>query len=306
MALRIFVLLSCFLFLAPGAQAFQGYVRTQGNATIAWGDGSLSVAEPLEVAEDAFDPDHASAIAVRKAATSARKQLLDTILGIRIDARSTIGAYLADNDELAAALRGLVQNSPLERPSALEGPAEVRVSESLRGELAQYVLPTTMPFQSNIPPRLSTSLEQQFMEDAVEPAPAGYLPGGYTGLVVDARGLNVTPALAPVIYGQDGEGVYGAFLVSRDAAVRHGIAAYADTVEPGALVERVGDRPLMVKALSAFGSWRTDLVVATPMAHMIKGLMRPGPVVETCRVVIVLDAPAAPLEETEESGEGME
>jgi hypothetical protein len=51
---------------------------------------------------------------------------------------------------------------------------------------------------------------------------------------------------------------------------------------------------LVVKALSAFGSWRTDLVVSTPMARLIRAMMRVGEAVDNCRMVIILD-PAAGL-----------
>lgn len=57
----------------------------------------------------------------------------------------------------------------------------------------------------------------------------------YTGVIFDARGLKVTPALAPVVYGQDGQGAYGVFLVSRANAVDKGVVGYATTADPAAL-----------------------------------------------------------------------
>jgi hypothetical protein len=137
-------------------------------------------------------------------------------------------------------------------------------------------------------------MEQNMAFGDMVPEETGVGTGGYTGVVVDARGLQITPALAPVIYGQDGIGAYGPFLVSRANAIDKGVAAYADTVDHASLRERAGNRPLVVKALSAFGSWRTDLVVSTPMARLIRAMMRVGDAVENCRVVIVLDPPAGP------------
>jgi hypothetical protein len=300
MSLKSVLLLVVTLCLFPaGAGAFQGYVQPVGDGgAIAWGNGEVSAAQPLDAAEGAAP----TPLVVRRAATKARKHLLDMILAVRIDARGTVSAYLSENDELAASVRGVVQNSPMERPAVFESAGEVRVSERFRGKLAELVLPTTIQFQSGIPPRMSTSMEQNLAYGDVPPEETGAGTGGYSGVIVDARGLKVTPALAPVIYGQDGLGAYGPFLVSRTNAIDKGVLAYADTADPAALRERVGDRPLVLRALSAFGSWRTDLVVSTPMGRLIRAMMRVGDAVDNCRVVVVLD----PLTQSSPDGGGPE
>jgi len=290
---KILLTLTLLLAFSGQASAFQGYVQPVGpGGTIAWGDGELSVVRILDAS--AGGETEPGAIAVRKAVSGARKQLLDMILGLRIDARSTVGAFLSEDDEMAVRVRGAVQNSPLKRPALFAEGGEVRVSESLRGKLAELVLPTTIQFQSGIPPKLSTSMEQSLNFEEGEPEHVGGGGGGYTGVVIDARGLKVTPALAPVIYGQDGQGAYGPFLVSRRSAIDKGVAAYAATADPASLRERVGKHPLMIKAVSAYGSWRTDLIVSTPMARLIRAVMRSADAVDNCRLVIVLDPPAQP------------
>ncbi len=269
----------------------QGYVQSFGEGgAIAWGSGEISVVRSLD-GEETADVSEVDPLAVRRATTQARKQLLDIVLSVRIDAKRTVSAYLSENRELAAHVRGVVQNSPFERPAVFEGVGEVRVSEQFRGKLAELVLPTTIQFQSGIPPKLSTSMEQSLSYNDRLPEEAGVGGSGYTGVVIDARGMKVTPALTPVIYGQDGEGVYGAFLVSRANAVNKGVVAYSTTIDPAALRERVGSRPLSVRALSAYGSWRTDLIISSPMARLVRAVMRSGEAMENCRVVIVVDRP---------------
>ena len=299
MAIRTLLLsLAVLLALPAAAPAFQGYVQPVAEGgSIAWGSGDLSVSRAVgEPTEGETAP---SPLALRKAVSGARKQLLDMILGVRIDSHTTVSAHLSEDADLAARVRGMVQNSPLERPALFADGGEVRVTESLRGKLAELILPTTVLFQSGIPPKLSTSMEQSLSFEEAEPEHVGTAnqgAGGFTGVIVDARGLKVTPALIPVIYGQDGQGAYGAFLVSRQSAIDKGVAAYADTADPQALRERVGERPLKVKALSAYGSWRTDLIISTPMARLVRAVMRSGEAVGNCRLVIVLDPPAKPEE----------
>jgi len=289
----------------PGfALSFQGYVQSfDNNATMSWGSGEVVVTRGL--ASPDGDASAVSPLAVRKAATSARKQLLDIIMSIRIDAKRTVSAFLSDDSELAARVRGVIQNSPMERPAVFEEGGEVRVSEQFRGKLAELVLPTTIPFQSGIPPKLSTSMEQSLSFNGGVPEEVGAGTSGYTGVIIDARGFKVTPALTPVIYGQDGLGAYGAFVVSRDNAINKGVAAYSTTPEQDKLRERVGSRPLVVRALSAYGSWRTDLIVTTPMAQLVRAVMRTPEAADNCRLVIVISPPIVE-KGGEESGEPIE
>ncbi|MBG0789277.1 MAG: hypothetical protein H0S80_02140 [Desulfovibrionaceae bacterium] len=289
------IILSLLVFYST-AHAFTGYVqRFDEGRTIAWGDGGVTVVGEVEAdAED--DAEAASPLSVRKAASKARKQMLDMILSVRIDAKQTVSAYLSDNDDLAAQLRGQIHNSLFEGPDLLRDARTVTVSESLRGKLAELILPKTVPFQSGIPPRLSTATGPAFVPEPVGGA------GGYTGVIVDARGLDVTPCLLPVIYGQDGLGAYGAFLVSRQTAVENGVAAYANTASPEVLAERVGKHPLAVKAARVYGSWKTDLVVSTQEAALIRAIMQSG-ATRKGGVVIVIDTPPAPARSTVEEGD---
>lgn len=300
-----FFIISVLFVFPSAASAFQGYVQSyEGNGTIAWGSGDVAVVRGLPVPGEGAN-ERMSPLLVRRATTQARKQMLDMVMGVRIDSKRTISAYLAGDAELAARVRGAIQNSPFERPAIFDEGGVIRVSESLRGKLAELVLPTTIPFQSGIPPKLSTSMEQSmsFTDNGLEEVGGGAF--GYTGVVIDARGLKVTPALAPVVYGQDGVGAYGAFVVSRASAIEYGVLAYATTTNVEALRERVGEKPLTVKALSAYGSWRTDLIISSPMARLIRSIMRPGDIVNNCRVVIVIDAQALPAGD-EKVAEGQE
>lgn len=81
-----------------------------------------------------------------------------------------------------------------------------------------------------------------------------------TGLVVDARGLNVKPALAPKLVDASGNAVYGIDCLSSDAKKSAGVAAYAKNLDEAKKNMRVGDRPLVLKAAKV--DQGTDLVLA--------------------------------------------
>ena len=283
------IVLSLLLF-SSSALAFQGYVQSVGEGgTIAWGNGDIAVVRAVAKSNNETTP--YSPLAVRKAVSKARRLLLDMVINTRINAKQTVSAAIADDRELFAQIRGLIHNSLFQGPSQFDEEGAVQVSEKFRGQLAELILPTTIQFQSGIAPKLSTYMAQEETELEV----VGSIVTGYTGVIIDARGLKITPALAPVIYGREGLGAYGAFLVSRSNAVNKGVVAYADTADLAVLKERVGNNPLRVKAVSAYGSWRTDLIVETDMGRLVRAIMKYGDIVKNCRVVIVMDK-AVPVE----------
>jgi hypothetical protein len=122
--------------------------------------------------------------------------------------------------------------------------------------------------------------------DAVLPRGAAVpTPAGPTSLVVDATGLKVVPALAPRLLDAGGKEVYGPAELGESARRAGGVAAYARNLEAARrdLAARLGDRPLVVKAVRAQG---TDLVLADADASVVAS--RPVYLAEG-RVVIISD-----------------
>jgi hypothetical protein len=122
--------------------------------------------------------------------------------------------------------------------------------------------------------------------DAVLPRAASPAAAtGPTSLVVDATGLKVAPALAPRLLDEAGREIYGPSALGDSARRAGGVAAYAHSLEAARrdLALRLGDRPLVVKALRAQG---TDLVLAAAAAAAFAA--RP-PFLAEGRVVIIAD-----------------
>lgn len=301
----LLTLLALLVLPVLRAEAFRGYVQTTGDVSVDWGNGKIAVSRELEIDQDRFDAAHQTARMLRKAAVEGRKLMLDSIYGIRIDSNITVGAFLNDNDAVDARLRRLIQNSRLERPEFMDGKGTLVVTEELRNELAELVLPTTIQFQSGIPPKLDLGVDSlaDMGADMTMVEPTGMMAGSgtYTGLVIDASHLMETsPALTPVIYGRNGVAVYGAYLVGRSEAVRNGVVAYSTSSDPVILRSRVGDRPLVVHALALVGTGKTDLIISGTDAELARILLKDPLVLEQCRVVVVLPQDVEPGESVEE------
>jgi hypothetical protein len=111
--------------------------------------------------------------------------------------------------------------------------------------------------------------------------------GVATGLVIDARGLGLRPALLPKIVDQQGQEVYVGQVVTRTNAVEQGVAGYAKDVNAAANNFRVTDNPAVMKGQSASGSARTDVVIGQTDAQALRQLSSKAEFLQYCRVIIV-------------------
>ena len=123
--------------------------------------------------------------------------------------------------------------------------------------------------------------------DAVLPKAAAAPPAstGPTSLVIDATGLKLAPALAPRLLDEAGKELYGPASLGESARKAGGVAAYARSLDAAKrdLSARLGDRPVVVKAIRAQG---TDLVLSAADAATFAA--RPLFLAEG-RVVIITD-----------------
>ena len=89
--------------------------------------------------------------------------------------------------------------------------------------------------------------------------------GDYTGLVVDCRGLGLSPVMSPVIMNTNGTKIYGHKNLDIDRVIREGMADYVSDIES---VDRAGSNPLVVKARS-LENFNSNPVVAIPDSNRI-------------------------------------
>jgi hypothetical protein len=101
--------------------------------------------------------------------------------------------------------------------------------------------------------------------------------------VVDARGRKLTPALAPRVKDEVGHEIYGPGTLG-DAGRRAGGAAYAPDLESArrSLADRLGDRPLVLRAVRAEGS---DVVISAADAALLRA---PAPAFLALGKVVIL------------------
>jgi hypothetical protein len=110
----------------------------------------------------------------------------------------------------------------------------------------------------------------------------------YTGLVVDARGLGLQPALAPRVLSDSGPILY--HISDTRFAESRGVVGYGKALDqPAALRDRIGDSPMVLKAIRKQGS--SDVVISDDDARraMSANLSQNTHFLSDCRVAFLID-----------------
>ncbi|WP_156952625.1 hypothetical protein [Maridesulfovibrio frigidus] len=287
----VFLLLLAIPTFACADSSSSGYISEQDGISINWGSGLISSSSEILPMQDTIDPQRTKALAVRQSGIKARKALLDSILNLRLNSKDIVYDAFKDEMKGSALLRGFVQNSLLSTQDTADGMVKVIASTHIRGELSSIIIPATLPFLSGIPPTLSDSRENDNSLNSNGEEAVAVSASSYTGIVVDARGMDIAPVLLPVIYDGKGIGVYGPFVVSREAVLKNGLVAFVTDTPFSRLRERVGNTPLVVKPVSTHGTVRGNVILSLADAARARSVLKRKSVTDNCSVVIMMDAP---------------
>jgi hypothetical protein len=216
--------------------------------------------------------------ALRAARLDAARNLLELLKGVNVTSDSSLSQAMVGNDAVRTSIEGSLNSiREVGNPKYFsDGSIQVRLEASLRQIIPPDIYlgaPTEIGAPSSNPP----------VSSGVSTGAA------YTGLIIDARGTGVTPALSPKIYDPDGKEVYGSAYVSRDFAISQGIVGYVKTIDQAQSTDRVKGNPAIIKAIQAKGPSKSDLVISKEDAATLQDLSKGQTFLREARVMIVLD-----------------
>ena len=213
------------------------------------------------------------AMAVRAATADAQRNLIETLQGVSIDAETTVEDAMA-SDIIRTKVKGILRGARrVGKPTYLEdGAVEITLAVRMRGALTDALLP-----------------KEGFSTPVPEPETKVSKPEGPTGLIVDARGLGLSPAMAPKVVDEADRLVYGAKVVNREAAVQHGIAAYEKDLDLAKKSDRTGGSPIVVKGVKATGRNKANVVVAEADGDRVRKAADGQSFLNQCKVIVVVD-----------------
>jgi hypothetical protein len=108
----------------------------------------------------------------------------------------------------------------------------------------------------------------------------------HTGIIIDARGLAVQPALLPQIFDEEGHTLYAPAVVRVDMARQRGYMVYAAALDSPQIAPRVGNNPLVLRARRVADRSRVNLIIQQADALQIQRSTALQSLLAQCRVVI--------------------
>ncbi len=112
---------------------------------------------------------------------------------------------------------------------------------------------------------------------------------GYTGILIDGRGLGYKPALFPRVVNEKDLEVYGPGFVEEKELAVSGMVAYYQSRTEALASERIGANPLAVRAIGVTGTNACDFVVSAHDAAKIHSSKANLELLAKCRVGFLVD-----------------
>ncbi|HOD29316.1 MAG TPA: hypothetical protein PKH03_08905 [Syntrophales bacterium] len=264
-----------------------------GKGKINWSEGYIEAVGIGAPPERFIGKPQARPLALRAARVDAYRNLLELTKGVRVDSKTVVKDFTVESDVINTQVEGLVKDAHLVKQDYLsDGTVEVTLRMPLAGGFSQVILPRLMQRKPAAPePAAPAAPPVAAPAEPAAPAPAAPAapPEVFTGLVIDARGLQARPAMSPKILDESGKEVYGSLNVDREYAIQQGMSGYARDLNAAQSNARVTNNPVSLKGMRTEGPGRSDIVISNADANKIRGAAENLSFLKQCRVMIVLD-----------------
>ena len=259
--------------------------------------------------------------AYRAAQLDAMRKLVEVMGKVRVDSETTIAQYQEGNDLIRKKVEGVARNfTEKDVRFSTDGICNVDVIVPINGDgrIADIFLSGTdaprvkdfaVTSTGAVQPAISEEPQEKQITSQEKPEPVKEEPPAepaetatdtspsssaetapqttVTGLVVNASGVNVKPALNPQIVSESGEEIYGFKKANRDFRRLNGLASYAPDMKDACLDKRVTEKPFVMNAKSLLKDKPCIIIVSNEEAKKFNDYKNSNRVLEHCRVIIV-------------------
>lgn len=285
--------LSIALSLSNNASAYDsGNLRIeQGKGYTDWTEKVIKVvgsgAMPANVSQG-----QGRLLAERAAISDAYRQLAEVINGVKITSQTTVKDFVVESDVIKTSVEGFIKGARRgEKILNPDGTVDYELYVSLYGkqgladaiDLDKYInkkqkkkmtlfkkFHRSFAFMYN-PETKDSNINMNDCLQCHKPHPVpekykkknesnqtqnfGNSISGITGVIIDARGLGIQPAMDPAVFDSNSSQIYiGNWEIDPDYVINYGINGYYSDIEDAKNdIARVGKNPLVIKASDVKG-----------------------------------------------------
>lgn len=210
------------------------------------------------------------------ARTDANRHIINILKQIKINDALTIEKYASKNDIILAGIEKTARDAVIIRQYYTSDLAvEIMARTSIMGGFLQLVLPDNIRHIPEISPEFSRKSSDN--DNVIQK----------TGMIVDAREIDIEPVLNPVITSEQGHAVYSGEFISREFAVKNGVCKYICTLDDALKDKRIGKNPLIFKALRREGGKNSAIIISTSDYLLLEKTTERHVFLKECKVIIV-------------------
>ena len=206
--------------------------------------------------------------AERVAKLDALRNILEALKGVHVNSEVTVEKEMVTEAKIRSKVEGLARNfKVLKTKYYSDGGVDLVVQMSLDGSVGSTLVP---------PGNKSDTVPAK--GDAK-----------HTGLIIDARGLKLLPALSPKVQDESGGLIYSSELLDQKAMEVYGVAGYFKDIDGAKANKRVAPNPLVIKAMKLADGSKTDLVLSKADAAQLKDPAANMKFLAEGKVILVVD-----------------
>lgn len=273
--------LGFMIILVQPLTAASGSLESSGESgMVNWASGTIQ-AKGIGVPPPTATGTLARAMAKKAARVVAYGNLLEIIQGIRVDSETEVKNFMVENAIVKTKVSGIVNGARVIEEKALtDGAYEVTVEMRMGEKFLDIFVPIADQPPTPIPPSKFPQTPNIPTSEEVN----------YTGLVVDAKGLNVQKCLRPRIFMEDGQTeVYGSDWIDPDLHGSLTVMGYVNELPEAKMNDRVKTKPLIVKALRTANQKPSDLIINDADAQLIHMDPKHLELLKKGKVVVIVD-----------------
>lgn len=255
-------------FFSSDFEASAALVQPLADAEINWTEMTIRAKGKVQpLSEEITNKAVATLSAERSAKIVAIRKIVKALYMVRLSSSALVEDLAEGSEYISSRLAQISRGATIvERAESPEGDLEITVEAPISAAILRTVILQTGSV--NVP------VEGEAL---------------YTGLIVDARGLLIKPALSPRLLDASGNELYSSSLASMEEILKRGLISYEQDLSSAMDSERTGDNPYIVKGLRTSYSGNSDLVISATDAAPLKGTSKNLGFLLECRVTFIVD-----------------